>query len=155
MFIDGVQNVQFPNQPLAGRVRLVHHGIEGVFDDGRLVLGHHDVLFFACAIVVDPHLDMLGIPLQNAPRPHGQDVVGVGFIRVQGRIHRDHSHAALVHHGHIHILAERPARLVQIGLQGQAGIQPCVHLGEKAAVFIQTNMPQNAGRRVHGDAVID
>ena len=87
---------QLPDQPLAGRVWLVHHGVEGVFNDGRLVLGHHNVLFLACPVVINPHLDMLGIPFQNATRPHGQDVVGVGLLRVQGRVHRDHSHTPLI-----------------------------------------------------------
>jgi len=83
---------------------------------------------------------MLGIPVQNFSGPHGINVEGPRFIGIEAGVHWHDGHAALVQHGHDHILDKGPASLINVGLHGQAVVQPGVNHFLKPALFIQTNM---------------
>jgi len=154
LFVDGVQNVQLPDQPLHGGVGLVHDCEERVLHQGHCALGQDDVLLFTPLLVIDPQLYVLWIPFQDLADPQLLDFVGAVF-RVDIGVRGHDGHAALVQHGHDHVLDKGPSGLVQIRLQGQAGIQRGVdHLG-KPPVLIQPRVLDGDGGRVQRDPVVD
>ena len=96
---------------------------------------------------------MSRIPLDDLSGPHGHDVIGPGYFRVQGRIHRNNSNAALVHHGHDHVMDEGSGRLVNIGLHSQTVVQTAVNSRNKAAIVIQLHMLNVNSRRIQRDSI--
>ena len=122
LLVDCVQNIEFSDQPLHGGVGLIHHREKRVLNDGDPTLRQDDILLLAPVLVVDPDLDVLGIPLHDFPGTHRFDLERAG-LRVEVGIRGHDGHASLVQHGHDHVLDKGPPGLVQICLQSQTAVQ--------------------------------
>ena len=154
-FVDLVLQVQLSDQPLQRRARLVHHGIEGILDDRRHLLGNDDFFLNSLAFVVQKHLDLIRPPLGHLPCPQTQDIVSAGNVRIEIRIGRNDGDAALIKHAHHGILNKLPSCLVRVRVQRQAVVQSTLNGLHIPFIFIQPHMPDLNGRRVHSNPVIN
>ena len=123
LLVGQVQHGELAAQSLEGRVRLVHHLIERILDDGDGALRQDHPLLGRASLVVDLNLDLLGEPLCDSPDSQLFDVEAVAGPRVQVRFDRNDCDDTLVEQRQHGILDEGSAALVDVGLQHQAVIQ--------------------------------
>ena len=116
LLVDRIQNVELSDQSLHRRVGLVHHREKWILDDGNYALREGDVLLLAPLLVINAEFYMLGIPLHDFPGSHLFDLKGAG-LGVDVGVRWDDRHAALVQHGHDHILNKGSPGLIQVRLQ--------------------------------------
>ena len=123
LLVSQIQHGELAAQSLEGRVRLVHHLIERILNDGDGALRQDHPLLGRASLVVDLNLDLLGEPLCDSPDSQLLDVEAVVGPRVQVRFDRNDCDDTLVEQRQHGILDEGSAALVDVGLQHQAVVQ--------------------------------
>ena len=106
--------MELPGQLLDGSVGLVHHGVEGVLDQGYPVLRQSHLFLLSGLLVVELYPHVGRVPLLHLAHPHGLDVHFAGRF-IQLHVYRHHGDDALVQHGQEHIEPHPPSGLVDVG----------------------------------------
>ena len=113
--VTDVKQVELPEKPFEGRVRLVHNRIERISHNHDPLFFYFDLLFLTVVLIIALYADGFRHPLDNSCNTKLKDIVGCCIFRIVVNVSRDNRNASFHTHGLNNILDKFSSALVEIG----------------------------------------